>query len=192
MSLVKLLILSWLTSFLLDCFQHVFEWLLFWMKASYQWSIQRVRSWTFTFCRLYLMISSSVSSCLFKFADDVKLYHLISNPTDIQLLYTYKKKDIDSLYEWSSNWLLSSVYLNVKLCKLASAILMTTLTIWIINHYPLFVMRKIWECWWTMNWSFIKILHFIVAKVNHLLAIINKTCINLDAVTVCFHFNINL
>jgi len=31
-------------------------------------------------------LSSCVSSCLFKFADDAKLYHSISNPTDIQLL----------------------------------------------------------------------------------------------------------
>jgi len=37
---------------------------------------------------------SSVSSCLFKFADDVKLARLISNSTDIQLL----QKDIDLLY----------------------------------------------------------------------------------------------
>ena len=37
---------------------------------------------------------SSVSSCPFKFADDVKLARLISNSTDIQLL----QKDIDLLY----------------------------------------------------------------------------------------------
>ena len=40
---------------------------------------------------------------LFKFADDAKLYRIISNPTDIQLL----QNDIKSLYQWSTNWLLN-------------------------------------------------------------------------------------
>ena len=44
-----------------------------------------------------------MASSFFKCVDDAKLYHIISNPTDIQLL----QNDINSLYQWSTNWLLN-------------------------------------------------------------------------------------
>ena len=53
---------------------------------------------------------SVVSSKLFKFADDTKLYRTISSPLDIQTL----QNDLDLLYNWSIDWLLR---FNISKCK---------------------------------------------------------------------------
>ena len=89
-------LLSWLTNFLSDRFQRVC------LNGSCSgWSpvISGVPQGSVLGPLLFVIyindLSSCVSSCLFKFADDAKLYRSISNPTDIQLL----QNDIDSLYE---------------------------------------------------------------------------------------------
>ena len=53
---------------------------------------------------------SVVSSKLFKFADDTKLYCTISSLLDIQTL----QNDLDLLYNWSIDWLLR---FNISKCK---------------------------------------------------------------------------
>ena len=97
-------LLSWLTSFLSDCFQ------CFSLNGSLS-SWQPVSSGVpqgSVLGPLLLVIcindtSSIVFSYLFKFADDAKVCCSILNPSDIQLL----QNDIDPLYHWSSNWLLN-------------------------------------------------------------------------------------
>ena len=53
---------------------------------------------------------SIVSSSLFKFANDTKLYRAISNSSDILSL----QNDLDLLYKWFTDWLLS---FNISKCK---------------------------------------------------------------------------
>ena len=130
-------------------------------------------------------LSLCVSSSLFKFADDAKLYRLISNPTDIQLL----QKDIDSLYEWSSNWLLN---FNISKCKVmhVGRCYFDDYFYSIENQQlPNVCQEKDLGVLVDNKLRFHQHTAFIVAKANRLLAIIRKTFINLDMVMLLCYTN---
>jgi len=124
-------------------------------------------------------MSSFVSSCLFKYADDAKLYHSISNQTDIQLL----QKDIDSLYHWSSNWLLN---FSISKCK-AMHVGRCHFDDYSyhMNNQPLptVCQEKDLGVLLDNELKFHQHTASIVVKANRLLAIINKSFINIDTIT---------
>jgi len=170
-------LLSWLTSFLTDRCQRV---CLNGSCSDWKPVTSGVPQGSVLGPLLFVIyindICSSVSSCLFKFADDVKLYRLISNLTDIQLL----QKDIDSLYEWSSNWLLSFSIPKCKAMQVGKC--RFDEYSYLINNQPLPTVCSEKDLGVLIDdeLKFHQQTAYIVAKANRLLAIINKTFINLD------------
>ena len=123
-------------------------------------------------------MSSCVSSCLFKYADDAKLYRSISNLTDIQLL----QKDVDSLYHWSSNWLLNFSISKCKAMHVGNCHFDDYS--YLMNNQPLptVCQEKDLGVLVDNELKFHQHTASVVAKANRLLAIINKSFINLDTV----------
>ena len=123
-------------------------------------------------------LSSCVSSCLFKFADDAKLYRSISNPTDIQL----SQNDIDSLYEWSSTWLLNFSIPKCKAMHVGRFCFEDYFYYMDNQQLPNVCQEKDLGVLIDYELKFHQHTAFVVAKANRLLAIIRRTFINLDTV----------
>ena len=172
-------LLSWLTNFLSDRFQRV---CLNGSCSGWKPVTSGVPQGSVLGPLLFVIyindLSSCVSSCLFKFADDAKLYRLISNLTDIQLL----QKDIDSLYEWSSNWLLNFSIPKCKAMHVGKCCFDDYFYYMDNQQLPNVCQEKDLGVLVDNELRFHQHTAFIVAKANRLLAIIRKTFINLDMV----------
>ena len=119
---------------------------------------------------------SVVSSKLFKFADDTKLYRTISSPLDIQTL----QNDLDLLYNWSIDWLLR---FNISKCKAMHIGRFTSDDYtYFINNQPLptVELEKDLGVFVDDHLKFHDHTAAVVAKANRILAIISKSFANLD------------
>jgi len=72
------------------------------LQTCYQWGASRLCFGPLLFSLYVNEIPSLVSSSLYMFADDTKLYQSITNTSDIIAL----QHDLDNLNLWSSDWLL--------------------------------------------------------------------------------------
>ena len=172
-------LLSWLTSFLSERFQCVS---LNGCCSNWRSVTSGVPQGSVLGPLLFVIyvsdMSSCVSSCLFKYADDAKLYRSISNSTDIQLL----QKDVDSLYHWSSNWLLNFSISKCKAMHVGNCHFDDYS--YLMNNQPLptVCQEKDLGVLVDNELKFHQHTASVVAKANRLLAIINKSFINLDTV----------
>ena len=73
-------------------------------------------SWVY-FCLLFDVngMPNVVSSDLYMFADDTKLYHTITSQSDCNIL----QLDLNNVINWGNTWLTNFNLTNVKFCLLA-------------------------------------------------------------------------
>ena len=111
------------------------------------------------------------TNCLL-FADDVKLYHKISNQSDSLLL----QRDLDSLCQWSADWKLSlnpikckAITLTLKKCPIP--------TVYKINNTELEHVSSIRDLgvWLDSKLTFKDHISFIVTKANRALGVMMRS-----------------